>query len=88
MALVTKGGGITRTKHLKARMMNLGKEMVDKNRVKIVHVNAPMMKADGFSRPYDPADHKSFAKMIQKEKQDNADNRWVLKVIEQMRMEE
>ncbi len=47
--------------------MNLGKEMVDQNRVKIVHVNMPMMKADGFSKPYDPADHKSFAKMIQGE---------------------
>lgn len=63
VALITKGGGITRTKHLRVRM-NLGKEMVDQHRVKIVHVNAPMMKADGISRPYDPADHKSFAKMI------------------------
>ncbi len=47
--------------------MNLGKEMVDQNRIKIVYMNATMMKADDFSKPYDLADHKSFTKMIQGE---------------------
>jgi len=33
----------------------------------IVHVSAEEMKADGFSKPYDPAEHKPFAEMIQGE---------------------
>jgi len=66
VTLVTKGGGITRTKHLRARM-NLGKEAVEEKRAFIVHVSAEEMKADGFSKPYDPAEHKPFAEMIQGE---------------------
>jgi hypothetical protein len=37
--LVTKGGGQTRTKRTKIRM-NLGKETVNKNRVKVVYSKA------------------------------------------------
>jgi hypothetical protein len=66
VTLVTKGGGITRTKHLRARM-NLGREAVEEKRAFIVHVSAEEMKADGFSKPYDPAEHKPFAEMIQGE---------------------
>jgi hypothetical protein len=47
VTLVTKGGGQTRTKHLHARM-NLGKEMVDEGRVKVVYARAKDMEADGF----------------------------------------
>ncbi len=64
VTLVTKGGGVTRTKHLCARM-NLGKEMVDQNRVHVVYVKAAEMKADGFSKPFDPTEFKRFAKMVQ-----------------------
>jgi len=64
--LVTKGGGITRTKHLRARM-NLEREAVEEKRAFIVHVSAGEMKADGFSKPYDPAEHKPFSEMIQGE---------------------
>ncbi len=63
VSLVTKGGGKTRTKHLRARM-NLAKEMVDEGRVRVEHINAPEMKADGFSKPYDGGKHKPFAKSI------------------------
>ena len=64
VTLVTKGGGVTRTKHLRARM-NLGKEMVDQERIQVVYVKAAEMKADGFSKPFDPAEFKKFAKMVQ-----------------------
>jgi hypothetical protein len=39
----------------------LGKEMVDEDRVKVKHICAEEMEADGFSKPYDPAEHKKFA---------------------------
>jgi hypothetical protein len=66
VSLVTKGGGITRTKHLRARM-NLGKELVDKKRGTVVYQPAAGMIADGFSKAYDPAEHKIFARIIQGE---------------------
>jgi hypothetical protein len=66
VSLVTKGGGKTRRKHLRARM-NLAKEMVDEGRVVVVHTNAPEMKADGLTKPYKEAKHKKFAKIIQGE---------------------
>jgi hypothetical protein len=67
--LVTKGGGKTRTKHLRARM-NLAKEMVDEEaRAKVVHIKAPSMKADGLTKPYEEANHKRFARIVQGEEQ-------------------
>jgi hypothetical protein len=63
VSLVTKGGGKTRTKHLRARM-NLAKEMVDEARADVVHIKAPEMKADGLTKPYDTTMHKPFAKSI------------------------
>jgi hypothetical protein len=68
VSLVTKGGGKTRTKHLRARM-NLAKEMVGEARADIVHVKEPVMKADGLTKPYEDANHKKFAKIIQGEEQ-------------------
>lgn len=62
--LVMKGGGITRTKHLCARM-NLEKEVVDQKRALILYARAETMKADGFSKPYDLAEYRIFADMIQ-----------------------
>jgi hypothetical protein len=63
VSLVMKGGGKTRTKHLRARM-NLAKEMVDEGRVEVIHGKAPDMKADGLMKPYDEGKHKPFAKAI------------------------
>ncbi len=63
VSLVTKGGGITRTKHLRARM-NLGKEMVDQGRVIVRYLKGEDMAADGFSKPYDPVDHGKFASKL------------------------
>jgi hypothetical protein len=63
ISLITIGGGVMRTKHLRARM-NLGKEMVDEGRAKVVYVRAEDMKADGFSKPLDPSGHCRFVEMI------------------------
>jgi hypothetical protein len=50
ISLVTKGGGIMRTKHLRARM-NLGLEAVNENRIMIVYRHTSQMIADGLSKP-------------------------------------
>jgi hypothetical protein len=60
---VTKGGGIARTKHLRARM-NLGREVVDENRALVEYVKAEDMKADGFSKPLDPSGHGKFMPLL------------------------
>jgi hypothetical protein len=60
VSLVMIGGGITRTKHLWARMF-LGKEMVDEGRLRVIYKKGEEMEADGFSKPYDTAKHKPFA---------------------------
>jgi hypothetical protein len=44
VTLATKGGGMPRTKHLRARM-NLGKEAVEEKRAMVIHVRAEEMKA-------------------------------------------
>ena len=63
VSLVTKGGGQTQTKHLRARM-NLGKEMIDEKKVAVKYIIGEEMDADGLSMPYDPANHKKFAKKL------------------------
>jgi hypothetical protein len=51
ISLVTRGGGVMRTKHLRARM-NLGRlEAVTENRIEIVYKHTSEMLADGFSKP-------------------------------------
>jgi hypothetical protein len=62
ISLVTKGGGITRTKHLRARM-NLGREVVE-DRALVEYVKAEEMKADGFSKPLDPSGHGKFIQLL------------------------
>ncbi len=57
ISLVTKGGGVTRTKHLWARM-HLGKEFIDEGRGTVEYKRAEEMVADGYSKPYDPVAHK------------------------------
>jgi hypothetical protein len=44
--------------------MNLAKEMVDEDRVEVINVKAPEMKADGLTKPYDEGKHRSFARAI------------------------
>jgi hypothetical protein len=52
--------------NLKARM-NLGKEMLDEDRIFVKHTPAEEMQTDGFSKPYDPAEHRPFVMFIQEE---------------------
>jgi hypothetical protein len=47
--------------------MNLGKEAVDEGRLKVVYQSTEEMEADGFCKPYDPAKHIPFARLIQGE---------------------
>jgi hypothetical protein len=63
VSLVTIGGGVTRIKHLRVRM-NLGKEMVDEGKIKVTYKSAENMIADGFTKPFDPIKHISFAKLV------------------------
>jgi hypothetical protein len=58
-----KGGGMTQTKHLRARM-NLGREMVEEKRALMEYKKVEEMKADGFSKPLDPSDHHQFMRLL------------------------
>ena len=59
VSLVTQGGGITRTRHLRNRM-HLAKEAVDLDRLLIKHCNAKSMIADGFTKSLEGTDFKQF----------------------------
>jgi hypothetical protein len=50
--MVTKGGGITRTKHMLTRM-HLVLEAVNEHRVAIHYINTSGMLADGLTKPID-----------------------------------
>jgi hypothetical protein len=58
--LVTTGGGITRTKHLRARM-NMAREAIEQDRVQVVHCRVALMKADGLTKPLEGTDFTIFA---------------------------
>jgi len=66
-------------KHLRARM-NLGKEMVDEKRVIVKYIRGEDMDADGFSKPYDLAEHKKFKTKLMLSV--NGDNRWALSKVQ------
>jgi len=59
ISLVTKGGGIVRTKHLRVRM-HLCKEGVDQRRFKIVYVHTKRMIADGLTKALEKRDFEIF----------------------------
>jgi hypothetical protein len=59
ITLVTKGGGVTRTRHLRNRM-HLVKEAVDEQRLDVHHCGTKEMTADGFSKPLEGSDFKQF----------------------------
>jgi len=60
--------------------MNLGKEMVDGKRVIVKHIREEDMVADGFSKPYDPAEHKKFKSILMPSV--NGDNGWALSAVQ------
>ena len=59
ISLVTKGGGIVRTKHLRVRM-NLCKEGVDQKKFCIVYVRTKRMIADGCTKALEKRDFEVF----------------------------
>jgi hypothetical protein len=59
ITLVTKGGGVTRTRHLRNRM-HLVKEASDEQRLDIRHCNTANMIADGFTKPLEGAEFRKF----------------------------
>ena len=48
--MVTKGGGVVRTKHLRVQIMHLCKEGVDQNKFKILYVQTKRMIAGGCTK--------------------------------------
>jgi hypothetical protein len=64
ITLVTSGGGITRTKHLRARM-NLVKEAVmDRKRVKVACMPTERMAADGLTKVLEGQKFLNFADLV------------------------
>jgi hypothetical protein len=59
VTLVTKGGGIICTRHLRARM-NLGQEAIEEQKVKVLYCPAKKMCADGLSKTLEGMDFKMF----------------------------
>jgi hypothetical protein len=59
ITLVTQGGGVTRTRHLRNRM-HLVKEAVDDKRLDIRHCKTINMIADGFTKPLEGVAFKQF----------------------------
>jgi len=64
ISLVTRGGGITRTKHMRARV-NLGKECFDEKRAIVVYCNTKKMRADGVSKVLEGKDYEEFSSFVQ-----------------------
>jgi methionine synthase II (cobalamin-independent) len=61
ISMVTTGGGITRTKHMRTRMY-LVLEAVKDQRVKVRYVPTAAMLADGLTKPLDGKAFDFFAK--------------------------
>jgi hypothetical protein len=59
ITLVTQGGGMAQTKHLRARM-NLVRETVQEDRVYIVYVRTYKMLADGLTKPLSGGEFHQF----------------------------
>ena len=59
ITLVTKGGGVVRTRHLRARM-NLGQEAIQDKKVKILYCPAKKMRADGLTKALEGTEFKIF----------------------------
>jgi hypothetical protein len=63
ISLVTKGGGVVRTKHLRVRM-NLCKEALEDKRIKIAYIHTTKMLADGLTKPLEGKAFQDFVKAL------------------------
>jgi hypothetical protein len=59
ISLVTKGGGVVRTKHLRVRM-NLGREAVQEKRIKVEYIHTSKILADGLTKVFEGKEFISF----------------------------
>jgi hypothetical protein len=64
ISLVTRGGGVTRTKHMRARV-NLGKECFDEKRATVQYCNTKLMISDGASKVLEGKEYEQFANFVQ-----------------------
>ncbi len=64
ITLVTQGGGVTRTKHLRVRM-HLAKESLEKKQFLIKHTKAEGMYADGASKPLEGEEFSKYRRIVQ-----------------------
>ena len=61
--LVTKGGGVVRTKHMRARM-NVGREAIVEEWIKVVYCHTSRMTADGLTKALEGSAFVTFADLI------------------------
>ncbi len=61
--LVTKGGSVVRTKHLRARM-NVDKEAIMGERIKVLYCHMSKMIADGLTKPLEGTHFTTFADIL------------------------
>ncbi len=61
--LVTKGGGVVRTKHIRARM-NVGREAILEERIKVVYCHTSRMIADGLTKALEGSAFITIADLI------------------------
>ncbi len=59
ISLVTKGGGVVRTKHLRVRM-NLCQEVVQEGRIIVEYIHTSKMLADGLTKALEGKEFTSF----------------------------
>jgi hypothetical protein len=59
ITLVTKGGGVVRTRHLRA-CMNLGQEAIQDKKVEVLYCPAKKMRADGLTKTLEGIEFKMF----------------------------
>jgi len=64
ISLVTREGGVTRTKHMRARV-NLGKECFDEKRAIVRYCHTKQMCADGASKVLEGKPYAQFADFVQ-----------------------
>ena len=63
ISLVTRGGGVTRTKHLRARM-NIVKESLELRRSLVLWLHTKKMPADGASNVLEGKAQKAYADFV------------------------
>ena len=63
ISLITQGGGVARTKHLRARI-NLAREMLEEERAVVKYLKTTEMPADGASKVLEGKPHRRFADFV------------------------